>query len=166
MRLDLGSEKVPKKSKLEKKEAKRSYVRSGLHSRDPVRAANARMQASGLSTPSSDSGTWTPISAGERALPFPPIAIQFTFIFCCAAGNQQQSSKVSELNKQIEDLKHQLTEKTMALSRAKADSELAVAKKELEMQKTLYEAIEQARNEGRDNAIKSLKEMKALTSGF
>ena len=101
-----------------------------------------------------------------RALPFPPIAIQFTFVFCCAAGNQQRSSEVSELNKQIEDLKRQLTEKTMALNRAKADSELLVAKKELEMQKAHYEAIEKARNEGRDNAIKSLKEMKALTAGL
>ena len=54
----------------------------------------------------------------------------------------------------------------MALSRAKADSELLVAKKELEMQKAHYEAIEKARNEGRDNAIKSLKEMKALTAGL
>ena len=34
------------------------------------------------------------------------------------------------------------------------------------MNKQLYDAIEKARKEGYDNAIKSLKEMKALASGL
>ena len=67
-RLDLGGDTKGKKEKVKEKEKKprRSYTKSGIYSKDPVRAAHARMQASGMGTPSSESGgLHTPTPAGE-----------------------------------------------------------------------------------------------------
>ena len=83
---------------------------------------------------------------------------------CLLCAAEQANGKLSDLNKTIADLKKQLAEKNAALQAAKAESELAVARKELEMQKTLYDSIEKARTEGRNNAIQALKDMKALAS--
>ena len=81
-------------------------------------------------------------------------------------ADSQQQAKGKDLNKEIQTLKEQLALKDVKLSMAEKEKQIAVATKELEMNKSLYDAIEKARKEGYDNAIKSLKEMKALANGL
>ena len=88
---------------------------------------------------------------------------EFARLLC---ADSQQQTKIQDLNKEIKSLKEQLALKDVKLSMAEKEKQIAVATKELDMNKQLYDAIEKARKEGYDNAIKSLKEMKALASGL
>ena len=90
-RLDLGGDKKEKKDKSKHEKPRRSYTKSGIYSKNPVVAAQARMQASGLSTPSSESGgLHTPTPAGEPHLHrFCHNSIHCVLLVCRRTSQQQ-----------------------------------------------------------------------------
>ena len=74
--MDGAATKAGKKEKKPKIGATRSYVRSGLYSKDPMRATAARMRFSGIDTPSSESDSTRFFTPGEHS----PLSLTIEFV--------------------------------------------------------------------------------------
>ena len=85
-------------------------------------------------------------------------------MFAGFAPWEQPKEKEKKLKEEVDKLKLRIAELEKDLAVAKNTKDVAVYKRELELQTAHYKNIEQARKEGYDAAIKSLKEMRSLTS--
>ena len=74
-----------------------------------------------------------------------------------------QNATIQKLKAEIVELKAEVKNLTYKVNLAATEKDLAVHKRELELQLSHYKAVEAARKEGGEAAIKSLKELRSLT---
>lgn len=164
---------------------KRPYKRSGLYSRDPIKAAQARSKSISAKTPRKQ----------HAGTPHPPCNPRANSLICAnsahfactgclsttssslsrssagggSEGDDTEQGKMLELNMKLVKAEGEMAALKIELEAAKAklqieleSKELAVAKATAEAKLEMHQAIELAREKGYAMAMKHLGKMKAL----